>query len=277
MTELYKYVCPSCGANIDPTGDDKVITCSFCGGVYDRTAMLDEQQRKAADALALEFGKYRRDLETYNTLKSAEMQLADEVTQLSNEPAELPVWAAFIVPLQLASAVFLLVMLSIGFKANSKPMMFASGLIFAVMMIALMRADANKKRLKREAECTRAQLKNKLGELNAARAEVEKFEKEFDISLVPENLRSYETVEYLMYLFKTYQASRTGDAFRLYDLHCHHKKMEALQSEQVELQKKQLEIMDQLADYDFDDTYDDDDFTLHETLKAFRAGSDKQV
>ena len=30
-----------------------------------------------------------------------------------------------------------------------------------------------------------------------------------------------------------------------------------------------IPVPEGLADYDFDDTYDDDDFTLHETLKAF--------
>ena len=33
MAELYKYTCPSCGANIDPTGAGKVVTCAFCGSV----------------------------------------------------------------------------------------------------------------------------------------------------------------------------------------------------------------------------------------------------
>jgi hypothetical protein len=43
------------------------------------------------------------------------------------------------------------------------------------------------------------------------------------------------------------------------------------------VQKQQLEVMQQLADYDFDDTYDDDDFTLHETLKAFRENQNEDI
>lgn len=274
MAELFKYVCKSCGANLDPTSDEKVIKCSFCGSVYDRTAVLDEHQRREADALAKKVKKYKADLVAYNGLKADTLQLADEVTRLSGMPTQMPLWTALTIPAQFAGCVLLLIMMYAAYKADSKPMMFLVGLLFAALMVGLTVADIKKKRLKREAEDVKGQLRARLDELNTARAMFEDFERDFDIDFIASPYREYGTLDYLIGLLGTYQASKLGEAYRLFDLHEHFSKMEKMQSEQVAIQKRQLEIMNELADYDFDDTYDDDDFTLHETLKAFR-GSDK--
>lgn len=274
MAELFKYVCKSCGANLDPTSDEKVIKCSFCGSVYDRTAVLDEHQRREADALAKKMKKYKADLVAYDGLKADTLQLADEVTRLSGMPTQMPLWTALTIPAQFAGCVLLLIMMYAAYKADSKPMMFLVGLLFAALMVGLTVADIKKKRLKREAEDVKGQLRARLDELNTARAMFEDFERDFDIDFIASPYREYGTLDYLIGLLGTYQASKLGEAYRLFDLHEHFSKMEKMRSEQVAIQKRQLEIMNELADYDFDDTYDDDDFTLHETLKAFR-GSDK--
>lgn len=270
MAELFKYVCKSCGANLDPTSDEKVIKCSFCGSVYDRTAVLDEHRRREAEALTKKVKKYKADLVAYNGLKADTLRLADEVTRLSDTPTQMPLWTMLTIPAQLAGCALLLVMMYAAYKADSKPMMFLVGLLFAVLMVALTVADVKKKRLKRETEDVKGQLRSRLDELNTARAVFEDFERGFDIDFIASPYREYAAIDYLIGLLGTYQASKLGEAYRLFDLHEHFTKMEKMQSEQVEVQKQQLEVMQQLADYDFDDTYDDDDFTLHETLKAFR-------
>ncbi len=270
MAELYKYVCPSCGANISPNSDDKIITCSFCGSVFDRTAVLNSFDRMSAEKLAETVTRYKADLTTYNSLETKTLKLADEVTELTNTPTQMPLWTALIIPVQLVGCILLLIMMYVAYKADSKPIMFLTGLLFAAFMVALTTANVKKKRLRRNADNVRVQLREKLEELNAARAEFEQFRQGFDIDAIPKDYRSDEALDYLIGLFCSYQANRLGDAFRMYDEHLHFKKMEAMQKEQVEIQKRQLEIMDELADYDFDDTYDDDDFRLHDTLTAFR-------
>ena len=139
----------------------------------------------------------------------------------------------------------------------------------APIILALLIANNKKKKLVRESDEVRMKLKNKLLELNNARTELEEYEKNFDIKIIPQEHRSYESLDYMAELLGSYQAINLGDAFRLCSERDHFKRMEDLQKQQVDIQQKQLELMDQLADYDFDDTYDDDDFTLHETLKAF--------
>ena len=277
MAELFKYICKSCGANLDPTNDEKVIKCAFCGSVYDRTAVLDEQQRRAADELADKTEKYKSDLMTYNALKSSELALADEVTRLSQTPTELPLWFVLRMPIQIISAVFLLIMLFIGIRHDSKLPMVLGGVIFAAVTFWLISVDIKKKQLTRSAEQVKSDLRSKLEELTSARAQLDDFQRGFDIGFIAEGYRDSHTLDYLIGLLRTYQASKLGEAYHLFDLHEHFTKMEMLQSEQVQVQKQQLEVMQQLADYDFDDTYDDDDFTLHETLKAFRENQNDDI
>ena len=269
MAELYKYVCPSCGANIDPTGADKIVTCSFCGSVFDRTEILSALDKKTADTNAAAVKKYKADLANYNALQANTLRLADEVSELSQKPTDMPLWASLLIPAQIVWCALLLVVLFAAYKADNKPLMIIMAMLFAPLMIALIYAGARKKKLGREADEVRNQLKNKLTELGSARAELEAFEKTFSIDMIPKNYRGDETLDCIIGLLGSYQAIKLGDAFRLCDERSHFKRMEDLQKQQVDIQKKQLEIMDQLADYDFDDTYDDDDFTLHETLKAF--------
>ena len=267
MNELYKYVCPSCGANLDPTQGEKVISCPFCGSVFDRTGVLNAYDRKSSEKLAKTVSKYKEDLMTYNGLEAKVLRLADEVTELTKKNTELPMWTAMVMPVFIVLCAVLLIML-IAFK--DKVGITAAVVVFIAAGAGLIAASFRKSKLKREADDVRQRLKVKLSELNSARSELEQFGQSFDIDAIPKTYRSCEALDYLIGLFGSYQASRLGDAFKMYDEHIHFKKMEALQSEQVAIQKRQLEIMDELADYDFDDTYDDDDFRLHDTLKAFR-------
>ena len=269
MAELYKYTCPSCGANIDPTGAGKVVTCAFCGSVFDRTEILNAYDRMTADKNAAAVKKYKADLAQCKALNAKTTRLADEVTELTKKPTEVPLWAMLLMPAQIFWCALMLVMIFAAYKSDNKPMMITAVLLFAPLMLALIFAGVKKKRLAREADETRAQLKAKLAELESARKELEAFTKEFSADMIPPAYRSDDTLDYIISLFSSYQAIQLGDALKLCDERSHFKRMEDLQKQQVDIQKKQLEIMDQLADYDFDDTYDDDDFTLHETLKAF--------
>ena len=269
MAELYKYTCPSCGANIDPTGAGKVVTCAFCGSVFDRTEILNAYDRMTADKNAAAVKKYKADLAQCKALNAKTTRLADEVTELTKKPTEMPLWAMLLTPAQILWCALMLVMIFAAYKSDNKPMMITAVLLFAPLMLALIFAGVKKKRLAREAGETRAQLKAKLAELESARKELEAFTKEFSADMIPPAYRSDDTLDYIIGLFSSYQAIQLGDALKLCDERSHFKRMEDLQKQQVDIQKKQLEIMDQLADYDFDDTYDDDDFTLHETLKAF--------
>ena len=267
MAELYKYTCPSCGANIDPTGAGKVLTCSFCGSVFDRTDILNSYDKMTADKNAKLVKKYKADLMTYKGMQASALRIADEVTELTNIPTDLPKWAQLLLPIQVLAIMFALSVI-VMFRDNSTALTFLM-IPFLFIILALLIANNKKKKLVRESDEVRMKLKNKLLELNNARAELEEYEKNFDIKIIPQEHRSYESLDYMAELLGSYQAIKLGDAFRLCSERDHFKRMEDLQKQQVDIQQKQLELMDQLADYDFDDTYDDDDFTLHETLKAF--------
>lgn len=246
------------------------MTCAFCGTVVERSYINDEHERLSAEKLAKSACKYKTDLQTHKSLESRALSLADEVSSLSQQDTGLPMWVSMILPAFLAGCVILLVLLCVGYQAGSKPMMILTAVLSAALVVGTVSANAKKKKLRRSAEETNLQLKQKLGQLTAARNELEAFDQTFDIDAVPKEYRSDDALDFIIGLFKSGQSSKLGEAFRRYDERRHFNNMEAMQKEQIAIEKKQLEIMDQLADYDFDDTYDDDDFTLHETLKAFR-------
>ena len=268
MSELIKYTCPSCGANLSPAPGDKTVSCHFCGSTFSASAITDRYEQLSAEKLAKSTAKYKADLIKYRELRSNTSALADEVTSLSQTPTALPIWAWLIIPLHFLAVVFILI--TIKFAWDNTAAMTFSFIVFFSAVVVLIAMDIKKKKIKRTAEETNRQLRIKLDMLNKARGELEEFEKGFDIDAVPESYRSFEALDYITNIFKTKQASRLGDAFRLYDKHRHYKTMEELQSRQVQLQERQLEIMDELAAYDFDDTYDDDDFTLHEAVQTFK-------
>ena len=273
MSELIKYTCPCCGANLSPCAQEKTVKCLFCGSTFSTSAITDRYEQLSAEKLARSTAKYKADLITYTQLRCNASAIADEVTALSQQPSEMPFWSLLIMPLYALAAIFLFVMILIS--ADNMAVMTFSSVIFIAAVIVLTAMSIKKKNLKLKAEENSKQLRIKLDMLTKARGELEEFEKNFDIQAIPERYRNSETLDYITDAFKTKQASKLGDAFKLYDKHSHYKRMEELQSRQVELQQRQLEIMDELAAYDFDDTYDDDDFTLHETLKAFnKQGND---
>lgn len=270
MGELISYKCPSCGAGLKPAQDSAQIVCSFCGSVFERSLSEGEQMRISAAKLAESAEKYKADLAAFTALKEKISQLTVEVNYLSKKNTDMPLWMVLMLPIQGFAAVMIAFYFISAYKMKSTPMMIFTGALFTALVISVFVVQHKKRILKSNADSLKEQLKTSLIELTAARIQLKKFEQSFDIDAIPQQYRNDAALDYIIGLFKSGQASKLGEAFRRYDEQSHFKNMEALQREQVEIQKKQLEIMDRLADYDFDDTYDDDDFTLHETLKAFK-------
>lgn len=270
MSELFVYKCPSCGANLKPHPDDAAITCSFCGSVVQRLPGEEEKKRLSASKLEQSTIEYKSELHEYNGLSQRLTKLEEQVTRLARQDTQPPLWTDLLIPAQVVCALGLTAFLVHAIQIKSTPIAVFVLLLFAALAVFTVVSHMAKRKAQQTAASQREQLKQSLSELTTAREEMAALEQHFDIDALPAEYRNDTALDYVIGLFKTGQASDLGEAFRRYDEHSHYKKMETLQSEQVAIQKRQLEIMDELAAYDFDDTYDDDDFTLHETVKAFR-------
>ena len=90
-------------------------------------------------------------------------------------------------------------------------------------------------------------------ELEEVQPQYEKLKASFDPDVVPIQYRNDKALDYVITLFRTGQASNIGDAFRRYDEHLHYEKMEAMQQQQIDLQKQQLRKMDQMSSNDPND------------------------
>ena len=270
MAELYKYVCPSCGANLSPREDESVVTCPFCSGVFDRREITDAQRRRASQRLAEQMRGYKQKLTVHNALEAKVLRLSDRVKTLSETPTELPLWTKLLVPLQVACAAMLMTVFVLALSSDSKVYMTLSGAALIVAMICFGAAGIKKIKLQKSSAAVFGELQSALGELTAARKELSEFDESFDIGLVAEKYRSVEALDKLTEIFETSQASTLGEGFRLFDENEHRENMRRMQEQQLDIQKRQLQRLEELSDYDFDDTYDDDDFELEETAKEIR-------
>ena len=272
MAELYKYVCPSCGANLYPDEGEAVVACSFCGGVFDRSAIIDQHKRSQALRLADQIKEYKQALHAQQAAQAKVLRLTDEVSQLSQRTdTALPIWTHTLIPFHFAAiAVFLLIIYS-AYKSDNKTLLVLAAALYAVLAICLISAGIKKRKMISSVRSSNDQLRSKLLELSSARDELTASEQSFDIDFIPAQYRSDTTLDRIIQLFTTLQAASLGEAFRLYDHKQHRNEMQQLKKLQIEIQKRQLRKLEELSDYDFDDTYDDDDFELAETAHAVRS------
>lgn len=270
MSELTAYKCPSCGANLKVTEGQELLTCSFCSSVFKRDLAQDEKEKVSAAQLAASTEKYRSSLLKHNELVKKLSRISDEIGALSQKDNSMPLWTMFTIPFYILCAVLLVFMFDKAVSTEDKPLMALTALIFLAVFIAAIVTYSKKAKARKQLFEQNEKLKGLLSELGEKRAELEALDSSFDIDTIPKAYRSEDSLEYIIGAFRSGQAHKLGDAFALYDNHRHNRTMEALQREQVEIQKKQLEILDELSDYGADDTYDDDDFRLDDALNEMR-------
>lgn len=246
MAELFEYKCPSCGALLKISPEESFVKCSYCGTIVERE--LDEAEKATASAkkLAAKLEKYKNDIHELDRLKDRFLFAGARVNSLEKESVRE---SKFMHECPLVVPIIIMVLAIIGsFGTNEdKGATFLGGLILAAgvyiwSMVGRSKEDA---RVKEASEKLAAAKK----ELDEIQPQYEKLKASFDPDVVPVQYRNDKALDYVIMLFKSGQASNIGDAFRRYDEHLHYEKMEAMQQEQINLQKQQLRKM---SDHDPD-------------------------
>ncbi len=250
MAELFEYKCPSCGALLKISPEESFVKCSYCGTIVERELDEDEKATASAKKLAAKLEKYKNDMHELDRLKDKFLFAGARVNSLEKESVRESKFmheCPFVVP------VIIMVLAIIGsFGTNEdKGATFLGGLILAAgvyiwSMVGKSKEDA---RVKEASEKLAAAKK----ELDEIQPQYEKLKASFDPEVVPIQYRNDKALDYVIALFRTGQASNIGDAFRRYDEHLHYEKMEAMQQEQINLQKQQLRKMDQMSSNDPND------------------------
>jgi len=250
MAELFEYKCPSCGALLKISPEESFVKCSYCGTIVERELDEDEKATASAKKLAAKLEKYKNDMRELDRLKDKFLFAGARVNSLEKESVRESKFmheCPFVVP------VIIMVLAIIGsFGTNEdKGATFLGGLILAAgvyiwSMVGKSKEDA---RVKEASEKLAAAKK----ELDEIQPQYEKLKASFDPEVVPIQYRNDKALDYVIALFRTGQASNIGDAFRRYDEHLHYEKMEAMQQEQINLQKQQLRKMDQMSSNDPND------------------------
>lgn len=240
MAELFEYKCPSCGALLKISPEESFVKCSYCGTIVERELDEDEKATASAKKLAAKLEKYKNDMHELDRLKDRFLFAGARVNSLEKESVRESKFmheSPFVVP------VIIMVLAIIGSfgTTEDKGATFLGGLILAAgvyiwSMVGKSKEDA---RVKEASEKLAAAKK----ELDEIQPQYEKLKASFDPEVVPIQYRNDKALDYVIALFRTGQASNIGDAFRRYDEHLHYEKMEAMQQEQINLQKQQLRKM----------------------------------
>ena len=240
MAELFEYKCPSCGALLKISQGESYVKCSYCGTIVERELDEDEKATASAKKLAAKLEKYKNDIHELDRLKDRFLFAGARVNSLEKESVRESKFmheCPFVVP------VIIMVLAIIGsFGTNEdKGATFLGGLILAagVYIWSMVGRSKEDSRVKEASEKLAAAKK----ELDEIQPQYEKLKASFDPEVVPIQYRNDKALDYVITLFRTGQASNIGDAFRRYDEHLHYEKMEAMQQEQINLQKQQLRKM----------------------------------
>lgn len=246
MAELFEYKCPSCGALLKISQGESYVKCSYCGTIVERELDDDEKATASAKKLAAKLEKYKNDMHELDRLKDRFLFAGARVNSLEKESIRESKFmheCPFVVP------VIIMVLTIIGsFGTNEdKGATFLGGLILAggVYIWSMVGKSKEDARVKEASD----KLARARYDLEAIEPQYEKLKASFDPDVVPVQYRNDKALDYVIMLFKSGQASNIGDAFRRYDEHLHYEKMEAMQQEQINLQKQQLRKM---SDHDPD-------------------------
>lgn len=240
MDGLTAYKCPSCGANLLVAPQQTYVKCNFCGTSFQRELDSSEQDSLNAQMLADKLTAYKNDLRRYKSLRdSVDFASGKAETQKKTSSAPMVNLATLLFGLA-----FFVILACIGFLIFDSTL--ARGIIvfllitWSIGIIVEFADGANDKR--KEAKAARqANIDEKSYEL--AKKKFDEFAATFNENLVPEQYRNDQALDYVIELFRYEQVSSLGEAFRHYDEQLHYAKMEAMQQQQLQLQKQQLARM----------------------------------
>lgn len=250
MAELFEYKCPSCGALLKISQGESYVKCSYCGTIVERELDEDEKAANSAKKLAAKLDKYKNDMHELDRLKDRFLSTGVRVKELEKDSVRQ---TKFMHECPLVVPIIIMTLVVIGLIGTNedKGATFLGGLVLAggVYIWSMIGRSKEDTRVKEASEKLAAARK----ELKEIQPQYEKLKASFDPDVVPIQYRNDKALDYVITLFKTGQASNIGDAFRRYDEHLHYEKMEAMQQQQIDLQKQQLRKMDQMSINNSDD------------------------
>lgn len=250
MAELFEYKCPSCGALLKIRPEESFVKCSYCGTIVERELDEDEKANASAKKLAAKLEKYKNDMYELERLKDRFLLAGARVNSLEKESVRE---SKFMHECPLVVPIIIMTLVVIGLIGTNedKGATFLGGLVLAGGVYIWSMVGKHKEDVRVNEASEKLSLARK--ELEEVQPQYEKLKASFDPDVVPIQYRNDKALDYVITLFRTGQASNIGDAFRRYDEHLHYEKMEAMQQQQINLQKQQLRKMDQMSSNDPND------------------------
>lgn len=244
MAELFEYKCPSCGALLKIRPEESFVKCSYCGTIVERELDEDEKANASAKKLAAKLEKYKNDMYELERLKDRFLLAGARVNSLEKESVRE---SKFMHECPLVVPIIIMTLVVIGLIGTNedKGATFLGGLVLAGGVYIWSMVGKHKEDVRVNEASEKLSLARK--ELEEVQPQYEKLKASFDPDVVPIQYRNDKALDYVITLFRTGQASNIGDAFRRYDEHLHYEKMEAMQQQQIDLQKQQLRKMDQMS------------------------------
>ena len=253
LPALLSYKCPSCGANLRISPDEIYVKCAFCGTTAQRQLTAEEQARATAKRLAKKVEQYKKDMHELKRLKGNMLSKIEDIQEFERKSK---VETSFMRENPLVVPVIIAICGVLYLFGNGENKL--AGLIGCLVAAAIVYFYTlnGKENAEKEASEAKSHIKPTTDELVDMKTQYDKIKKRFNVNAIPSQYRNDHALDYVIDLFNTEQASSLGEAFKRYDDHMHQKKMEAMQQEQIDLQKQQLEKMKEIQErqaYDYND------------------------
>ena len=230
--KLTEYQCPSCGADLHYREDQFMITCTYCGARVERELDRSEHEKVSARKQLKIVKKYYEDMLTLGQLEK-NRRLAKERVKLcsANSLSELTFTERF--PYLVFAAA---VVISTGIYLSAGESVFVRVICLLILLsslpafIVFLKRGKDKKQLIKE---SKARLDEAQKAFVRAGDELEAFDKAFNREPIPERYRDIRSLEYLIHVFETFQASTMGEGYKLCDDYIAQERIENMKREQL--------------------------------------------
>lgn len=286
--KLIALECPKCGAQLEVNAELTQAVCNYCGFQFliddevKQVKMNLENPRQVGYELAWGEAEQKRDECRYNAERIKELikPVADmnrligerntlylQIESLQRKEEEGKDWTALI------SLCIFTVILLLG-----EASIFAAviGLAAAVFSFFICRFWKNGQKKIKEAEKAK-QLEQKNAQYTALSNRIEQLSQRYDFDYIPIDYRSAEIMKFLYNAIKNQRAVNLQQAINLYEDERHKEEMAELQRNQLIVQKRQLQALEernvlqkrQLCNVEEQDRQrEDTGFSLGKTIKV---------
>lgn len=266
---LVSLICPNCSSPVEANEKLTKCTCNYCGTTF----LIDDEAQKVRVSFddmkkaGFDFERGRYDAENTGADEelvekvSAQLTALEELEGLTEQERILNAKLIgkrqevdrkrssigkinYTIPIILSLFVLMIVFSA---DASFLGFLFAAAFVAGSFILTKKRYIANSERTKSELSSLEAAISREEQVLNDVRLEKSNVQDKIDLNFIPAKYQSKRALRAILNVLKDRRALTISQAINIYEGDEHRKRLEDMQREQLDLQKKQAERINQQA------------------------------